>query len=140
MVLASTAAHGEMLPLRALPVSFVVLGQCASLKNSRRLLKNRRTGKIFSAKSSTSGSFIDAFVAQVPAQYRNLSLGSAMAPLRLIVSVFYASHRSDLDVSAVMDGLQAAGVIANDRYLFEILAYKHVDPVNPRCEIIVEEL
>jgi Holliday junction resolvase RusA-like endonuclease len=83
---------------------------------------------------------MDDFVLQVPSRFRGLKIGSLTNPLRLIASVFYASHRSDLDVSAVMDGLQAAGVIANDRYLFEILAYKHVDPVNPRCEIMVEEL
>jgi len=121
-------------------VAFVVYGQLVSMKNRRRMLKSQRTGKMFSAKSDAAGKYLADFCAQVPARYRNLGIGSLTAPLRLIMSVWYVSRRSDLDIELVMDGLQAAGVIANDRFIVEIHAYGHVDAANPRVEIILEML
>ena len=121
-------------------VAFVVMGNCASLKNSRRLFRNRRTGQAQFARSKSATTFMDAFVLQVPLKYRNLKLGSLTAPLRLLATVFYQSRRSDLDISAVMDGLQAAGVIANDRFIIEQHLFAEVDKDNPRVEITIEEL
>jgi len=81
---------------------------------------------------------MEAFALQVPAKYRNILLGGLKKPLRLIATVFYQSRRSDLDVSAIMDGLQAAGVIANDRFIIEQHLYAEVDSANPRVELTVE--
>ena len=119
-------------------VAFVVLGQCSSLKNSRRLFRNRKTGTPFFARAGAAIAFMDAFCAQVPSNYRNLKLGSLTQPLRLIATVYYQSRRSDLDVSAVMDGLQQAGVIANDRFIIEQHLFAEVDAKNPRVEIHLE--
>lgn len=136
---APSAAHGVM-SVFPVSVAFVVHGQCASLKNRRRLLRNKATGKAFFARAKAAISFMDAFQAQVPAKYRNLKLGALDRPLRLIATVFYQSRRSDLDISAVMDGLQKAGVIANDRFLVEQHLYAEIDKLNPRVEIQVEEI
>ena len=131
--------HGEMSQDHA-SVAFVVLGQCSSLKNSRRLFRNRKTGTPFFARAGAAITFMDAFCAQVPSKYRNLKLGSLTQPLRLIATVYYQSRRSDLDVSAVMDGLQQAGVIANDRFIIEQHLFAEVDAKNPRVEVTVEEI
>ena len=79
-------------------------------------------------------------VLQVPSEYRNLALGSTETPLRANVSVFYRSARSDLDTSLLYDCLQLAGVISNDRYIFEHHEWKHIDKLVPRIEVILEEL
>jgi Holliday junction resolvase RusA-like endonuclease len=110
------------------------------MKNSRRLLKNRRSGKTFSAKSDEALSFVESFIAQISFEARRLALGSAKTPLKAIVSVWYRSERSDLDTALVYDCLQKAGVIANDRYIIEHHEYKHVDADDPRCEIVIEEI
>ena len=130
--------RGMTSPLRASGVSFVVYGNCASLKNSRRLVKNKRNDTWKLIRSSASIAFMEAFQYQVPPECRNLKLGSLKEPLRLVATVYYYSRRSDLDVSAVMDGLQATGVIANDRFIIEQHLYAEVDAKNPRVELTVE--
>lgn len=122
-------------------VSLTILGDLPSMKNSRRLLKNRRTGKIFSAKSDKAVAYVESFIAQIPLELRQMAMGSDKTPLRATVSVWHGSHRADLDCNLVYDCLQAAGVIANDRWIIEHHEYKHVtDPKEARVEIEVEEL
>jgi Holliday junction resolvase RusA-like endonuclease len=44
-------------------------------------------------------------------------------------------------VEAVYDSLQTAGVVSNDRWIRVKHVYAtEVDPVNPRVEIMIEEL
>jgi len=128
---------GEIGPGRVRGVYFTVLGNCSSLKNSRRVFR-ARSGRTVIARSKEATAFMEAFALQVPAKYRNILLGGLKKPLRLIATVFYQSRRSDLDVSAIMDGLQAAGVIANDRFIIEQHLYAEVDSANPRVELTVE--
>lgn len=121
-------------------VSFTIHGAVPSLKNSRRILRNRKTNKPFSAKSSKAERWIRDAVLEVPAEYRNLRLGSINAQLRIITTLFASSYRRDVDVEVVYDALQLAGVITNDRWLREKLLYSEIDRADPRCEIVIEEI
>lgn len=120
-------------------VSLTILGVLPSMKNRRRLLKNRRTAKMFSAKSVEAMGYVGCFSAQVP-RSAQLRLGSKENPLRAIVSVWYPSWRSDLDCGLVYDLLQITGVVSNDRWIREKFEYAHVDPDNPRVELVIEEI
>lgn len=58
-------------------------------------------------------------------------------PFKLFVDVYHTSNRPDLDnaFKVILDCLQYAGVIKNDRDCIEIFARKLVDKTNPRVEI-----
>lgn len=137
---ARSIVSGTTSPARVTTVCFTVLGFLPSMKNSRRILKNRKTGKPFSAKSDEAVKYVEDFLLQVPPEYRDLGLGSLTQPLRLCATVYYRSRRSDLDIALVLDCLQRAGVIANDRHIVEQHLYAEVDEVNPRVELALEAI
>ena len=120
------------MPRQVTSVNFTVYGQCYSLKNSKMLARGR------TIKHPKADQFEHDFALQVPPEYRNLRMGDKHQPLRTHVSVWYPSHRQDLDCAIVYDCLQTAGVISNDRYIIEKHEYLHVDAKNPRVEIVVE--
>ena len=122
------------------PIILTITGTVVSLKNSRRLVRNRRTGKPFSIKSADAERFVRDFVAQVPAKYRGLKLGSEEHPLRVSIVVYYPSLRSDLSLEIVYDALQLAGVISNDRWIRSKIESALIDTKNPRCEILIQEV
>jgi Holliday junction resolvase RusA-like endonuclease len=130
--------YNETVSAASRPVELTIIGHLPSMKNSRKI--HHRRGKRFIAKSDEAICYVDSFIAQVPLQLRRLALGSEKTPLRANVSVYYRSHRSDLDTALVYDCLQKAGVIANDRYIVEHHEWKHVDAKNPRVELTIEEL
>ena len=115
-------------------VHLVIYGQCYSLKNSKILARGR------TIKHPKATAFERDFTLQVPPEYRRLKMGSATQPLRTTVSVWYPSHRQDLDCAIVYDCLQRAGVISNDRHIIEKHEYAHVDAGTARVEITVEEI
>jgi Holliday junction resolvase RusA-like endonuclease len=114
-------------------VSLVIMGTVYSLKNSHIWTKGR------SIKHPKAAAFERDFAYQVRPEHR-LNLGSPKQPLRANVSVWYPSRRQDLSAEIVYDLLQKCGIIANDRFVVEKHEYAHVDPKNPRVEIIIEEL
>lgn len=61
-------------------------------------------------------------------------------PVRIIITIWYQSRRSDLDISLIQDIFEKAGVYKNDRLVEHIVAYKKFDKLNPRLEAIVEEI
>ena len=58
------------------------------------------------------------------------------------IDVYYDSRRPDLDNSlkVVLDCLQKAEVIKNDNKCMQILAIKHLDKDNPRCEFSIKPI
>ena len=58
------------------------------------------------------------------------------------IDVYYDSRRPDLDNSlkVVLDCLQKAEVIKNDNLCMQILARKHLDKENPRCEFSIKPI
>jgi hypothetical protein len=129
-------------------VSFTVLGECASMKNSRRIVTSRSTGKPMSIKSAKSMSFFHLAALQVP----NLP-EPFETPVKVTMTIYYASERPDLDESVLLDAMQStsigtgrqrriirSGVIVNDR-LVRWKDIRHgIDANNPRAEIVVETL
>ena len=61
---------------------------------------------------------------------------------KLFLRVFYPSARADLDNSLkiVLDCLQMAHTVTNDRNCTEIVAHREIDRENPRIEFEITEL
>lgn len=122
-------------------ISFTILGAPMSLKNQKKIGKRRMYN------SSEYQAWAQSFALQIPADVRGLCLGGRAKPkgpatlLRAIVSVWYADWRPDVDVEGIWDILQTMRVVENDRWIREKHIYgAHVDAVNPRVEITIEEL
>jgi Holliday junction resolvase RusA-like endonuclease len=116
-----------------MPVRILILGQCASKSNGRRIV--RRGKRLASIKSNSAMAFSALFKAQCP-QLDAPILGD----IKLDCNIFYRDRRSDLDESLVMDMLQDCGVIKNDRQIkFKIIRHG-IDKNNPRVEITINHM
>lgn len=71
--------------------------------------------------------------------YRNKRISSCF---RLFVRVFHSSVRFDLDNSlkTLLDCLQMAGAITDDKLCFQIEAEKKIDKYHPRVEFAILEV
>ena len=71
--------------------------------------------------------------------YRNRRISSRF---RLFVRVWHSSERFDLDNSlkTLLDCLQMAGAIADDKLCYQIEAEKHLDKYRPRIEFATLEV
>lgn len=105
-----------------------VKGEPASKSNSRRLIRVK--GKTRVIKSEKALRYKEEFLSQVKALEDPIE-----GDVELGVVVWYATRRPDLDVSLIMDLLQDAGVIKNDRQIKIIRAYHQLDRENPRAVI-----
>ncbi len=128
-------------------VRLTILGQPASKGNRRMFVKF--AGKPASIKSPEARAYEKNALLQIPPHARVMLTG----PVRVTMTIFYASERPDLDESVVLDVLQARyhgkgsarelhrpGVYLNDRQVREKHVYHAIDRDNPRAEIEVEEL
>jgi len=59
--------------------------------------------------------------------------------VRVTLHIWYASRRPDLDESLILDLLQGVAY-RNDRQVKEKHIYWHLDPSNPRTNIVVEQM
>jgi Holliday junction resolvase RusA-like endonuclease len=119
-------------------ISLWIEGQPPRKSNSRRIVVNRQTKKPMLIKSREALNWVKAAIDQVAPELRELRMGSADKPLAIVFIVYYKTRRPDLSVELIMDMLQEAGVISDDRYVYETHAYKNFDPENPGVEIYVE--
>lgn len=119
-------------------IHLYIAGQPPRKSNSRRIVTNRRTGKPMVIKSREARVWMKDAAKQIPASVRK-QVGSAKHPLAITFRVRYASRRPDLSVELVLDLLEKAGVISNDRHVYEFHAYKEFDGDNPGVEILIEE-
>jgi Holliday junction resolvase RusA-like endonuclease len=115
-------------------ITLTLYGQLASLKNSRQMVYVGGKPRLIPKKEAVQWEK-DA-IAQIPVDHRVGLEG----PIRLTCEVYYASRRPDLDIALLMDTLQHAEVIKNDRQIQEIHATKKLDADNPRVELLLEEL
>lgn len=114
-------------------VTMTIFGELASKANSRRVTSY---GKIIKSHKALTWSHQAAL--QIPAEYRGLRLGSIQEPLYLNAKIYYKDWRSDVDESLLMDVLQSAGVIANDRYIrLKNIDGTAVDKDSPRVELVL---
>lgn len=134
-------------------VTFTILGEPASKANSRKIVtmgqgENKRAAVI---KSEKALNYVDSALQQVPPHARQRIEG----PVFFTARIFYASERPDLDESVILDLLQDQwkrdkktkarhlvqhGVYVNDRQVKGKYITWHLDPLNPRAEITVEEM
>ena len=107
-----------------------ILGEPASKSNSRQIV--RMGGKPRLIKSKKALAYARQFHLQAPRMpLREPILGDVLMWCR----IHYASRRPDLDESLIMDALQAAEIIKNDRQIKAKVVLWALDRENPRSEI-----
>lgn len=140
--------------MAALPafVEFTIYGQPFSKANSRKSVlipvsKGSSEKRVAFVKSPEALQFEEDALAQIPWKARVMYEGEVTAHLW----VWYASERSDLDESIVLDVMQAQyegrkpnrvlvrrGIYNNDRQVRERHVYHAIDAKNPRVHVRVE--
>ena len=122
---------------------FVIFGDLHSKSNSRRLVSKKVTVVKNGRKSDKS---IPMFIKSQAAldwtdsaimQMKTKPDDTIEIECGIDVAVYYSSNRHDLDPALLLDAMQKAGVIRNDRLLVYILARKFIDPVHPRIIVRV---
>lgn len=114
-----------------------ISGQPPRKSNSREVVINRRTGKPMVIKSAGARQWVADALKHIPSSARQ-GVGSADAPLSITFNVFYKSRRPDLSVELILDTLQEASVISDDRHVYEIHAYKRFSIGEPGVGILIE--
>jgi hypothetical protein len=113
-------------------LSLIIFGEPASKANSRRVVRYGGMSRLIKSKKALS--YSDVFLQQCPV-LPVLMTGD----LRIIMRIYYASRRPDLDESLILDLLQGR-VYVNDRQVKERHCYWGLDPENPRTEMIIEKI
>ncbi len=111
---------------------FVIHGEPASKANSRRLVRNKETGKLMSIKSAKALGYAQAAALQAP---RLMLEGD----LSFTATLYYSSRRPDLDASVLLDALEGR-CYANDRQIKALHLIRAIDEKYPRSEITLTEL
>jgi hypothetical protein len=117
-------------------VKFVIMGEPASKANSRKLAivgkpENRRM--IF-IKSEKARRYARTSQPQIPLLPRLIE-----GPVSVTLRIWYASARSDLDESLILDAMQLR-IYRNDRQVREKHVYHGIDKASPRAEVMVQAL
>lgn len=110
----------------------IIFGHCQSKANSRRLVVHRATRKPMFIKNKKALDFEKDFINQVRG---NAPFVPIEHDVELKCEIYYPSNRNDLDESLVMDCLQKAGIIKNDRQIKRKIISGFVDKEQPRVEI-----
>ncbi|MEE9159994.1 MAG: RusA family crossover junction endodeoxyribonuclease [Gammaproteobacteria bacterium] len=113
-------------------VSFTIMGEASSGKNSRKIVTNPKTRRPFLIKSKKARAYFKAVAAQAP-RCEPLLTGQ----LRMTATLYYATERPDLDAGVLLDALQGR-VYKNDRQVREQHLYHAIDRNSPRAEVTVE--
>ncbi|MFM0224153.1 RusA family crossover junction endodeoxyribonuclease [Paraburkholderia dipogonis] len=141
-------------------IEFMILGEPASKANSREIGVIRQRGddgklrtRPISRKSDKALAYERSALKQIPPKARVQMTG----PVRVVLKIYYASERPDLDESVVLDVLQNRyrtvevgnkkirklvqhGVYINDRQVRQKFVFHGIDRANPRAEVAVESL
>lgn len=112
-----------------------IIGQPPSKSNCYKIITLYGRGSL--SKTPALKRYEEEFFMQCPLRGKMLS-----TRFELIVDVFYASDRPDLDNSlkVILDCLQTCKAIKNDRLCARIVAQKLVDKNNPRIEFEIHPL
>jgi hypothetical protein len=116
-------------PLQSL--SLIIFGEPASKANSRRVVRIGNTSRLI--KSQKALTYAELFRQQA-GEDRCMD-----GDVRVTLHIWYASRRPDLDESLILDLLQGVAY-RNDRQVKEKHIYWHLDPSNPRTNIVVEQM
>ena len=110
-------------------MNFIISGEPCSKANSRIMIVAK--GKRRCIKSTQAQKYVDSFLRQAKAMHFYPIVDDA----KLICNIYYSSYRKDLDESLIMDCLQKAGMLKNDRQIKEKHIYHHIDKKYPRAQI-----
>ena len=115
-------------------INMVIYGEPCSKANSRRLVKGK-TGKPLFIKSNKALDYVKSFGQQCQCVDPLIT-----EDVSVIIRIYYASRRPDLDESLILDCMQGL-VYKNDRQVKEKhIIWGGVDKENPRAEISVRHL
>ena len=128
-------------------IAFTIYSEPASKSNSRRLVKFGNRPALI--KSDKARRFEKTALMQIPEEAKQMIDVDVAATIK----IYYASRRSDLDESIILDVMQAkfkgpkksrvlvrSGVYLNDRQVKEKHVYHGIDKENPRAEIEISRL
>ncbi len=113
---------------------FDIDGRPPRKSNQRQLVTRGRGGKPMFIKSKAAREYMSNFSEKTPVKFKQ-KWGSLKDDLRVDIHVWYPDRRSDLSIELILDCLEKAEVIKNDRYIREQHVYGHVDKENPRISI-----
>lgn len=108
----------------------VIIGKCPSKSNAYRIVKFG--GHASLAKTKDLKQYENDFAKQC-VKYRNKNIEGEF---KFEMDVYYPDRRADIDNSTkvVLDCLQKANAIKNDRNCMEIHLRRFIDKQNPRIE------
>lgn len=110
-----------------------IIGELASKSNSRKIV--RFGSRVASIKSQAARDYVKSFILQA-GHYDKAFEG----PVKLVAVCWYKDMRRDLDIALLQDCIQAAGIIKNDRQVWEIQARRRLDKKEPRVLFYLEAL
>jgi len=113
---------------------FDIVGRPPRKSNQRQLVTRGRGGKPMFIKSKEAREYMENFSEKVPDEYKQ-EWGSLKEDLMVKIYVWYPDRRSDLSIELILDCLEKAKVIKNDRYIREQHVYGDVDKENPRISV-----
>lgn len=122
------------------PITFTILGEPASAKNSRRIVHLYAGGNPRVIKSEKALAYAKAV--KGPAIIACIGRVMPLFPagrLSITATLYYASERPDLDGELLCDALQGI-IYTNDRQLREKHFFHRIDKLNPRAVVTVEVL
>ena len=122
---------------------FIIEGALRSKKNSKRILRHGRVGRMFIASSAPYMKWEKQAIMQVRAQ----RAGTPTIPLSVkvrVASVVYIAKGRPMDRDnargGIFDVLEAAGVIANDSQIWDDPLRFAYDRERPRVEVRVQPI
>ena len=118
-------------------ITFFIHGQPPRKSNSRRVVRNN--GQVRVIKSDKALQWVQDALKQIPSHAKQ-NIGSAEHPIRASFHVYYETRRPDLSVELVLDVLQKAGVISDDRHVYECHGFKWFDKYRPGVQVELEVL
>jgi Holliday junction resolvase RusA-like endonuclease len=110
----------------------VVYGEPASKANSRKIVRFGNLSRLI--KSDKARAYVETFLSQAKPVTPLLT-----EDVRVIITIYYASRRPDLDESLILDLLQGVFYV-NDRQVKEKHIFWGLDKDCPRAEIAVEPM
>lgn len=113
-------------------VDFVVLGEPASAKNQRRIVRIHDTPRLI--KSRKALSYCKSFALQCP------RIPLIEGDVSLMIDVYYASRRPDLAAIDIVQDLLQGSIYQNDRQVKASQSLWNLDKKNPRVRIRVKKL
>lgn len=124
---------GEPVPMPKPDI--VVYGECVGKKNNYNASVDR-FGRAYIYKGKQLTDYERTFVEQCKKQYQGKPINT---PFDLSVIVYYRNLKNDIDngVTSILDGLQIAGIITDDKLCKRIVADKAHDPHRPRVELFL---